>query len=329
MKNSFVIISIFTLMLTGCASGPKSKVISNNVDSLKGKKNVYIGQYAVTFITEDKGSAKSNSPMFRGDSTSAQANVVAKLSGVPDEVFKSIATKAYNDFVTDLTANGFIVKSSPTLDASKKWKDLDPLKDPYKTSALGSVGGFLKGEKRKFATYSADPLKLYAAPETPGSTVVIPSEIGEVAQSLDTPIFMINHVVHFAYFGSKTEYVKNYATDFKTSTATAEVSLGQGIQVTSGSTAQFVIDGGGTFSKSGAITIADPIVVGGAYGKNENSTSGATKAANIFSSALGMFSGKSSSSEEISIIANPQYFEAGALQALDEANNRIVKELSL
>lgn len=330
MKLQWVCALAVSAVFAGCATtggGPESRVRADNVDSLVGQQSVYIGQFAVTFITKDKASARADSPMMSDSSLYAQSTVTAELTGVPDEVFASIATKAYEDFVSDLTAKGFVVKDNQELMSNSDWSRLEPLESPYRPSGLSKVAGFLGGDDQESVTFSADSLNLYTVPASAGMAAIMPVRVGNVAAETNTPIFMVNYVVHFAYFDTDTDFQRSY-NDFTGDTVSAEVSLGQGIQAMSGSTAQFIVDGGGTFTKSGSVSLRDSVVVGGAYGTNEETTSGLGKAANAFSSFVGAFSSGSSQAIEMSVIANPEYFEAGALQALDEANNRIVGELS-
>ncbi len=333
---SYPIIGL-AVFLTGCAStgsgGGSSAVSSNNTDSLTKKNEVYIGQFAVTFVTRDSGSAKSQSPMIRHNGSDyAKSNLVAKLSGVPESTFQAIADKAYQDFVADLEAKGFTVGNANDLKQVPEWGDLDPMDTPYQPSSV--MPGFLNKGSQDKITYKAEPTYLFGVQTQAGQITPLPYQLADLSESVGKPVFAVNYTVHFAYFDSDTDYTIDYndvainGIERKTTTLSASVTLGQGIQVTSGSIAQFLVGPVGTFSDNGYVQLTDAVIVGGAYGENEDTTSGAQKAANAFSSALGMFSGRSSSTTEISINANPDYYEFGALKALDEANNRIVEQLT-
>ncbi|NVK73018.1 MAG: hypothetical protein HWE24_06010 [Oceanospirillaceae bacterium] len=337
MKSKLIIATSIVALLTGCAttgtggSGKGDRLYSKNAETLDTRKDVYIAQFAVSFVTKDSGSSKSTSPMIRHSSGSeyAQSVLKAHLTGVPNSTFQKIADEAYNDFVADLTAKGFNVKPVSDLQKLKPWKKLDPLPVPYTPSGVSS---FMKNSSQDEVTFSASSLNLFSVPDQVGQVKPMPYAFSELAEAAGAPVFAINYKVHFAYFDKDTDYEVNYFKDVPlnggpSSTLSASVTLGQGIQVTTGSAAQFLVDSGGTFSDNGYVSLIDPVIVGGAYGRNEDTTSGSQKAANAFSSAVGFFTGGSTKTTEISVVATPEYYQYGAIKAIDMANNRIVDGL--
>jgi len=157
------------------------------------------------------------------------------------------------------------------------------------------------------------------------STMMFPYQYGVASEEVGKPLVSAHYTVHFAWFGGESDVTMNYLTNERE--MSAETTMGQGIQVIPGAAVVFTLDQGGTFSKSGYVSLKDPVVVAGAYGVNEDTTSGATKAVNALSSTLGFFSGKTTSSKEISVKATPAYYKQGVLRALSEANGRLLKEL--
>ena len=157
----------------------------------------------------------------------------------------------------------------------------------------------------------------------------MPYNVYAAAKEIGMPIVNVNYTVHFVYFGSETDYKSNAHTDIKGAEYSAEVSMGQGIQVISGSNVEFARGLTSTFSHPNAkISIGAPVVVAGPYGSNEDATSGSQKAANVFSSVVGFFSGGSQSAKEINITADPQIYATNAKKALMGANQRITNALA-
>lgn len=157
----------------------------------------------------------------------------------------------------------------------------------------------------------------------------IPYEAYDAAKQLQPPILNVNYIVHFVYFGSETEYRSNAYSDIKGAEYSAEVSAGQGIQVKSGSGIDWLRGITSTFNDPNAkVYIQAPVVIPGAYGNTEDSTSELQKTANVFSSVLGAVSGGSYSTKDINITADPNRYKAKASAALTEANKRLVGALA-
>ena len=71
MKTLAVPFIALTLAIGGCASmgggeaeEKKIEVVTDNLEKVQGSKEVYLGQFSVTFVTKDKASATSESGMF-------------------------------------------------------------------------------------------------------------------------------------------------------------------------------------------------------------------------------------------------------------------------
>ncbi len=344
MKKGIVAIAA-AMLITGCATSgdpsgaeasKKARTDSKNVESLTSNKEVYLSDFRVTFITEDSSSAKSTNPLlFRGGDGNDYATAIlrAKLTGIDEATLQSITDKAYADFLANMQERGYTVLDQSGLEAIKAWNKIDTLSSPNPpfdpaSKDIGEKAMFSANNARQitFAPAGMPLLKL-------SSNNQVPYNYGVAADKAGKPIVRAHYVVHFAYFGSDTDYDIDYnavdmaGRDVKRTTLSASVSLGQGIQVTPGSAIEFSVDQGGTFSKGGYISLKDPVVIGGNYGTNLDTTSSTTKAVNAFSSLLGQFSGGSSSTKEVSIEANPAYYAYGVESALSEANKRLFNNL--
>ncbi|HBS42239.1 MAG TPA: hypothetical protein DEA26_06135 [Oceanospirillales bacterium] len=331
MKHLMVMTLGAALLLGGCATGggatdvkdSKSvKLDTHKLDVMAGKKQIYIGNVGVTFITEDSGSAKSSSPMIRHSSGGeyAKANLKAYLTGVPEDTFREITDGIYADLKAKLEANGYTVLSYAQLQQQKGWSKLKTLEQPY------TPGSMPFSKKSANLTYAPASMDLVTAPDINNQF-----KIGDIAKDMGIPVLLAHYTIHFAYFGEDADVYHNYyggPTGQGTTELKASVTLGQGIQVLAGSGVTFLNEGAGTFAKNGHIRLKDPIIVKGAYGENEDTTSAGWKAANALSSTLGFFSGSSSKTTQISVNANPAFYEEGVLIAATATNDRIVSELA-
>ena len=183
------------------------------------------------------------------------------------------------------------------LQQQKGWSKLKPLDMPYKPSSMPF------STKAESITYAPSGMELMTSRTSSNHF-----KIGDIAKDMGIPVLLASYTVHFAYFGEDATITHDYLggpTGQGTTELKASVSLGQGIQVTAGSGLTFLNEGAGTFAKNGHIHLKDAIIVKGAYGTNEDTTSTGMKAANALSSALGFFSGSSSKTTEIAVKANP------------------------
>lgn len=332
MKHLMIMTFGAALLLGGCATGGGStsasdsasaKLDTRKLEVMEGKKEVYIGNVGVTFITEDRSSSKASSPMIRHSSAGeyAKATLKASLTGVPETTMQSITDDIYADLKTKLEAQGYTVLNYSQLQQQKGWSKLKPLDMPYKPTSMPL------STKAESVTYAPTGMDLMTSRTSNNHF-----KIGDVAKDMGTPILLAEYTVHFAYFGEDADVYHNYyggPTGQGTTELSASVTLGQGIQVLGGSGIHFLNEGAGTFAKNGHIRLKDSIIVKGAYGKNEDVTSTGMKAANALSSALGFFSGSSSKTTEIAVNANPEYYREGVMIAASATNARIVSELAL
>ncbi|MAE34199.1 MAG: hypothetical protein CMH97_02895 [Oceanospirillaceae bacterium] len=329
MKTLAVPFIALTLAIGGCASmgggeaeEKKIEVVTDNLEKMEDSKEVYLGQFSVTFVVKDKASATSQSSMFSKDRAYAKAILKSELLGVPEETMQAITDEAYKSFVSKLKAQGYTIRNYSDLTSSKAWSGMDKLETPYQPSAVGS---FFKGDQGKTLTFTpagTDLLVYKGYPSAPNP--VAPYKLAELAGDLGYPILTANYRVHFANLSGQTDRSMDYNTGKRT--YSAEVSLGQAINVQPTSGITFVKGVSSTFSnKAGYAQLETPVIIGGAFGETEDTTSGAQKAANAFSSLLGMVSGGSSDVTEVTVNADPVVYARGVAQAIDLTNDEVLK----
>lgn len=326
MKNSILIIFI-SAFLFGCGSMGGSKQLDplflTNTEVIAGENKVLLGDFRIKFITFDKSSSKSESPMFSSDSGYAKSTLRAELVGVSESVMQEITDTAYQDFISQLKSAGYTIENEKTLSSNSLWNDIDTEDGPIKVESSFELwtGG---SEESTTLPPSGKSLLEFSMGNT------MPYNVYAAADDIGMPIVNVNYTVHFVYFGSETDYKSNAHTDIKGAEYSAEVSLGQGIQVITGSNVEFARGLTSTFNQPNAtISIGAPVVVPGAYGTNEDVTSGLQQFANAFSSIVGFFSGGSQSAKEINITADPDIYATHAKKALIGANKRITDALTI
>ncbi|MBQ0761138.1 hypothetical protein [uncultured Zhongshania sp.] len=326
MKKILFSAVILTLIsaCAGIGGSPKAvePIALTNAAVFAGQNKVLIGDFRVTFITFDKTSATAKSGMFSSDTGYASSSMKATLTGVPDDAMQAVTDAAYQDFIAGLKSNGYTIADESALTGNTTWQKIKQEASPIKNTSSFKM---ITGGSREDATFAPSGRTLMGRAIGGGT----PYEAYDVANQLSTPILNVNYTVHFVYFGSETDYKSNSYSNIKGAEYSAEVSVGQGVHVTPGSGIDFMRGVNSTFSHpNGAVHIKAPVVIPGGYGTSEDSTSGMQKAANVFSSVLGAVSGGTSSTKEISVVANPGEYKVKASAALTEANKRVLGALA-
>ena len=129
MKTLAVPFIALTLAIGGCASmgggeaeEKKIEVVTDNLEKVQGSKEVYLGQFSVTFVTKDKASATSESGMFSKDRAYAKAILKSELKGIPQETMQAI-TEKHKNFVAKLEADGYVSAVIKNLRPTKTGKN--------------------------------------------------------------------------------------------------------------------------------------------------------------------------------------------------------------
>ncbi|MBQ0796583.1 hypothetical protein [Zhongshania sp.] len=268
MKKIIFSAVILTLISACAGVGGSAKQVDpiavTNTANFAGQNTVLIGEFSVTFVTFDKTSATAKSSMFSSDTGYASSAIRAKLEGVPDDVMQSITDAAYQDFTAQLRANGYTIGDESALKGNATWQKMKYDDSPRKTTSSFKI---VTGGSREDATFAPTGKKLLS--KNIGG--VIPYQAYDAANQLQLPVINANYVVHFVYFGSETEYRSNAYSDIKGAEYSAEVSVGQGIQVVPGSGINWMRGVTSTFSDpNGQILIQAPVVIPGAYGNSED-----------------------------------------------------------
>jgi len=310
------------LLLSGCVTSgptkPDDPYKVDNASAFKGKQKVAIGSFKISFVTFDKSSSKATGGMISSGSEYAKATLRAKLEGVDDKTFQKITDQAYQDFTNKLKQNGYTVIDRSAITNAKSYANMETVPNPHKQqeSSFKSVTG---GSRRE-ATFSPTGLQLYHASSMGAAPRPVPHLIYSVAAEAGVPILNVHMRVHFAYFKGQT---KN-GDDKK-----ATVNLGQVIRTEDGSRVTLAAGPKSTFSNpNGTIQLTWGKSTSTPYGVTKDATSSAQKAANTFSSVVGMFSGGSSSAKELIITADPEKYSTASLDVIGRTNNGFIHKMA-
>ena len=320
LRNTLLLLftaSLFGCMVTGGGNKkPNDPFEVTRPGSFKNQKQVAIGSFKVSFITFDKSSSKAQSSMASSDSGFAKLTLRAKLEGIDDNTFQQLTDFAYQDFIMQLKANGYEVVDREKIESAPSYAKLPTTASPFKvTSSFKSV----TGGSRESATFSPTGLPLYHK----GSDYepAAPFEIYSVADESNVPILNVHYIVHFAYFQGKTDNSGN--------TKIAQMSMGQMVRMEYGSKLTLAVGPWSTFSNpNGDLNLTWGEVSDITYGETSDSTSGAQKAANAFSSVVGLFSGGSMSAREYLIQAKPGKYSAAVKDVVERTTSQFVKKMA-
>lgn len=326
MMKKVLMVCVASLLVSACAGIAAKKqpdpVVITNASALAGKQEVVLGDFRVSFVTYDNTTAKSESPMFSADRGYARSSLRATLVGVSDDIMQSLTDAAYSDFVARLAASGYSVADSAVLASNAEWQKMKRLGSPQKDAAV--LGGLI-GRSQESATFAPSGKDMVAY----NGNDKMPFHAYLAADQLGRPILSVHYKVHFVYFGSETDYTSNRGIEYKGAEYSAQVSAGQGVQVVPGSSVEWMVGAAGTFANPNAtVAIGAPVLIPGAYGRSADATTNTQKAVNMFSSAVGMVTGGSSSAKDIEITADPQAYADNAKKALLEANQRLSAALA-
>ncbi len=310
------------LVLSGCVSSgptkPDDPYKVDNANAFEGKQKVAIGSFKISFVTFDKSSSKATGGMMSSGSEYAKVTLRAKLEGVDDKTFQKITDQAYKDFTNKLEKSGYTVIDRSAITNAKSYSEMETVPNPHKqqASSLKSVTG---GSRRE-ATFSPTGLPLYHASFMGSAPKSVPHLIYSVANESGVPILNVHMFVHFAYFQGQTQN----GDDKK-----ATVNLGQVVRTEDGSLVALAVGHSGTFSNpNGTIQLTWGESTTMPYGTTKDATSGAQKAANTFSSVVGMFSGGSSSAKELIITADPEKYSTAALDVIERTNGGFINKMA-
>lgn len=320
MRNTLVLlltVSLFgCLATTGGAKKPSDPFEVKNAKAFNGKRTLAIGSFKVSFVTFDKSSAKAQSSMASSDSGFAKLTMRAKLDGVSDDTFQQLTDYAYQDFVRQLQAGGYEVVDRAVIESAASYGKLPAATSPHKvTSSFKAV----TGGSRESATFSPSGLPLYHKGND--YEPAAPFEMYAVADESGVPTINVHYIVHFAYFQG--------STDNSGSTKIAQMSMGQMVRMEHGSKMSLAVGHRSTFSKpNGDLTLTWGEVSDITYGETSDSTSGAQKAANVFSNVVGMFSGGSMSAREYLIKAEPEKYSAAVKDVVGRTTGQFVQKMA-
>lgn len=318
------------MLLTGCASSGSNSSVKDEAkisieveraDAFKGKKNVAIGNFSVTFVTLDIASAVATDPnFFSSDNGYASSSLRATLSGVDDSIFQAITDSIYADFKRKLTAAGYTLLEPSQLADLKSYSKVKFENSPvHRKSRLK----FISGAKREDAVFAPSGMQIV---KSLGKLNVLPYVMYDIAGNEKISILNVNYTVNFAGFNTNTDFSNGY----NGSSYSATVSMGQNVQAEAKSTSLIMANGlESTFSHpNGELKLIRSLSTAKPFGTATDVTSGLDKFANVFSSVMGAFSGGSSSTKKINIQADPAKYQALANEALLNINQRFVERMA-
>ncbi|XPV68405.1 MAG: hypothetical protein ACNI25_14015 [Halarcobacter sp.] len=319
---------ILLVVLSGCAG--TNMGASNNGNSttqslydvktpkaFKAKQQVAIGGFKVSFLIEQKMTAKNRGSFLGGGGGMARATAHVKLNGISKELMQTITDQAYKNFINNLKSNGYSIVSKDKLLKNKTFSEVVTKDSPLSTdesmpSFKGNALVFApSGEKLRLFANQGDGLQAYGwtSPE---------SGFSKAAEELGIPILDVHYVVTFAYSQ------KYNGRDM------ANISVGQSIQVHRGSRTQITSGQGGTFSTNiGSISLSKEVVSSKQFAnvvKEEKSTM--NKVGSVISAGLTVLLGGGERELETYIYnADPIKYKAATLEVLENANKGIVSEM--
>ena len=265
---------------------------------------ISVPMYTISFDKKAGESASASS--FSGD-VNAHAHVHAKLAGVDEDTFARITNQAYTDFEVKLTAAGY---------------DLVDLKALNNTAAYATwQGDKFPKVKKKWSKYLPDGMRY------PGK-ITYGLKWGKLMNETQAAIIQPDLAVNFAAFGTETGTHVN----FNKSKASASVSMGPSVHVigtANGTTLNKCDKRGQCFGDMIALRLGQATYSEKPFGSILDTTHTAVKVTQGALKVLGALSGSSTSrtDAEKTLTADAKAYEAAALDALFQANSRIVNKL--
>lgn len=322
----YFVSSVALVLFTGCtganiggtssSSLAKSSYDVKTAKAFKDKKQVAIGGFKVTFITEQKMTAK-NKGSFLGGGGMARSTAHVKLNGVSNGLMQSITDEAYKNFLNTLKNSGYSVVNKEKLLQNKTYSQVVTKASPlvtdepmpaFKANALIFAPS---GEKLRLFAAQGDGLQAYGwtSPE---------SGFSKAAEEIGVPILDVHFIVTFAY--SEKYNGKDMAA----------INVGQSVQVHRGSRTYITSGQGGTFSTSiGSITMKKEETSTKKFAnieKEEKST--LNKVGNVIAAGLTvLLGGGERELETYNYNSDPLVYKEASLEVLNNATKGFVSKM--
>ena len=306
-----------TNMAGGTGSSSTQKYSVDTPKAFKGKQKVAIGGFKVSFVTEEKMTSKNRGSFLGGGGGMARATAHVKLNGISKELMQTITNEAYKNFITTLTNSGYSIVPKEQLLSNKIYSEIVTKNSPLSTEE--AMPGFKanalvfapNGEKLRLFSNQGDGLQAY------GSTSPEAGFSG-AAEKLGIPILDVFYLVTFAY------------SEKYSGRSTANISVGQSIQVKRESKATITSGYGGTFSTdNGWIKLEKEEVSTKEFAnivKEEKSAS--SKIGSVISAGITvLLGGGERELETYNYNANPKEYKSATMEVLENANKGIISEM--
>jgi len=275
--------------------------LGGDADAIASDTRLSVPFFSVKFYKSSKDVAKS-STLFGGADDYVQARTDTKLAGVSDAAFQRITDQAYGDLIAQLQSAGIDLVPHATVQSATSYKSLDDARPITKSSAsTHSPAGFRRTDM--FSQVSA-PAKIIADIE---------------AGVLDVS-YELNYVT--AKKNAKALHVDMVSASVDVAQVAHAVGQIRTMPFADAKCNSF----NGCHGKISTLRLQQPTYSSIPFGSFENTTSDVRAVAETAVNVLSMFSGGSMrNSEEFTLTADEKKFEQAALDALKQANAKLVQ----
>jgi len=267
---------------------PRADVIGDS-SALANAKKIIVPFYKIQF-NKNSGESASATVGFTGPTTNVHLN--AKLSGVSEDVFKRITNASYQDLISKLKDQGFNIVGLNTYKNGGTYSELD---------------------KNDFPDIDDDTSIYLADGMRDAGSIFYTQTWNNLSKETDAAVLSGFYVVDFAAFG--TDSSSGYDR------ASASISLGQVAHVWGGINGS--ANGKMVQSSLGQATYSKIPM-----GEFSDTTSDALAATQGVLNVLSSMTGTSTRTDtEKTLAADSNKYEMAVMEALKEANTRLVKKL--
>lgn len=286
--------------------------------AFKDKKQVAIGGFKISFITERKMTSQNRGSFLDGGAGMARASANTVLNGISNVSMQTITNQAYKNFVSMLQQNGYEVIETSKLLNNKTFNEVVTKTSPLNTDeplpAIKAKALIFapSGEKLRLFSNQGDGVQAFGwtSPE---------AGFSKAAEELKIPILDVHYVINF----SSSE---NYS-----GRDTASISVGQSIQVLRSSRLLITSGQGGTFSTNiGSIVLQNEEVSSEKFAnivKEEQST--LNKVGNVIAAGMTVLLGGGERELETYIYnADSKKYEEVSLNVINKTSKNFISEMT-
>lgn len=331
-RLSFMILAV--LIVSGCAVSSTDKVVKagqsksgfmglsktadvvvNNPRILQNQSGkVIIGSFKVAFMHDAKARSATRSGMFSPGIGRGKATATAHLKGLETAQMQKLTNDIYQQFVSELKAQGYTVLSPEELASVPEYADLQNLGEP---SPKENVAISMVAEGK--STYVApDGMKLvYYSGERQGLQNINQETIKKaqgLAMKTDAAVLGVHYIVAFINANSHSSFTS------------ASVQIGQGVTILPTNAVTYFKD---NKSFMAYVTLGQAITSEKEFATIDNVTSAASKtlgtAVNVASALLG---GATTQAENYNVTIKPDSYSDAVLDASGQATKKIVAKIA-